>query len=354
MRSSRSSERCRAGGLPPPSRIPTAEELAKEAERKKNEQEETQRVEKEAREKDEALACELAQQEELERGWLPMVMPVSEDHTARSSIAAASAVEAAEAELAASIRQDLGHVVFENTPEALMAAAREALGKCSRAALVIAVPTSGWAVISNYMQHAADFIAVYKAGCGGTGTQHKLRILLLTGSRWDVIARIQEKAKSVWPNHALFITQLQRRASQTWTSRPSFALTFVEKADLGLGVPACLITPKATTTEVLQEGLQLRCKRKACSFRPIGGAEPSPGDILHSEIDVEDRIPNQLELLQAELAEAEATTPPRKRRNWALAFLRSPLRPRTPTPSFWWSFGPSRSEVHIGKDFSLG
>ena len=31
-------ERCRAGGLPPPSRIPTTEELAKEAERKKKEQ----------------------------------------------------------------------------------------------------------------------------------------------------------------------------------------------------------------------------------------------------------------------------------------------------------------------------
>jgi hypothetical protein len=33
------------------------------------------------------------------------------------------------------------------------------------------------------------------------------------------------------------------------------------------------------------------------------------GDILHSEIDIEDRIPNQLEALQAELEEAEVDDP---------------------------------------------
>jgi hypothetical protein len=225
-------DRCRAGGLPPPSRIPTAEELAEETKKKIKAEEEARRMEQESREKAEALARELAQQEELDRGWLPMATPVSVSETAQSSTDAASAAEAAEAEFVATLTQDLGHVVFENTPEALIAAAREPLSKCSRAALVIAVPTSGWTVISNYMQQAAQFLEVYKAGCGGTGNQHKMRILILTGSRWDVIARVQEKAKSVLPNHALFVTQLQRRASQTWTSRPSFALTFVEKADL--------------------------------------------------------------------------------------------------------------------------
>jgi hypothetical protein len=191
-------DRCRAGGLPPPSRIPTAEELAEEARKKKQAEEEARRMEKEARERAEALLRELAQQEELDRGWLPMVTPVSVNETAQSSTDPVSAAAAAaEAEFAAALTQDLGHVVFENTPEALIAAARDPLSKCSRAALVIAVPTSGWAVISNYMQQAAEFLEVYKAGCGGSGTQHKMRILILTGSRWDVIAKVQEKARSV-------------------------------------------------------------------------------------------------------------------------------------------------------------
>jgi len=299
-------DRCRAGGLPPPSRMPTAEELAKEAEMRKKADEDARRAEQEAREKEEAQARELAQQEELDHGWLPMATPMVVDDTARSSTHSAPAMASAEAEQAARLAQDLGHVVFQNTPEALAAALREPLSRCSRAAVIIVAPTSGWAVISNYMQQAADLLQVYKSGCGGTGSQHKMRILILPGSRWDVIAKVQEKAKSVCLNHALFVTQLQRKTSQTWTSRPSFALTLVEKTDIATGVPAALTVPKASTKDVLQEGLQLRCNCKSCPFRPTGGAEPGPGDILHSEIDVEDRIPTQFELMQAELAEAEA------------------------------------------------
>ena len=68
-------DRCRAGGLPPPARIPTAEELAREEEERKRAEDEKARAAKAAEEAAEARRCEQAQLEELEQGWLPMATP---------------------------------------------------------------------------------------------------------------------------------------------------------------------------------------------------------------------------------------------------------------------------------------
>ena len=96
---------------------------------------------------------------------------------------------------------------------------------------------------------------------------------------------------------------MQRQSAQTWNNGPSFCLTLLEKADVSTGgVRTILTTPKATHTEVLGEGLTLRCGNADCTLRARAGARCT--DML-GEIDAEDRAPNQFELLQAEVEDAD-------------------------------------------------
>ena len=83
--------------------------------------------------------------------------------------------------------------------------------------------------------------------------------------------------------------------------RPTFILTILEKSDMGGGVRTTLSQGKATQNETRREGLSLRCTSDCCSLRQ----GVAVGDLL-GEIEVEDRVPDQSELLQAKLADAEA------------------------------------------------
>jgi len=96
---------------------------------------------------------------------------------------------------------------------------------------------------------------------------------------------------------------MQRQSARTWNSRLSFCLTLLEKSDMSTGgVRTILTTPKATHIEVLGEGVTLRCGNADCTLRARAGSRCT--DML-GEIDAEDRTPNQLELMQAELEDAE-------------------------------------------------
>jgi hypothetical protein len=193
----------------------------------------------------------------------------------------------------AALEADLAKVRFFGTPDALVAGAAEALASCSRVAVVIAAPTSGWSVISNYMQLAADLANKYKTGSGSVGGQHKFRILILVGHRFDIIAKVLEKARVLFKTSTAFVTVLQRRAGQTWTRRPSYAVTLAEKADCTSPVPTVIQVQGTAWRQLLvQESLALRCNRDECRMCDARAAEP--------EIDADDRDATSLELWHAE------------------------------------------------------
>ena len=275
-------ERCKAGGLPPPSRVPTQEELAQEAAAKKKAKEEQERAAKAAQEEAEAKAAKAAQEEELEQGWLPMGTPLTANPPWDPMIL--DVPDAAEAALEA----DLQKVRFFCTPEALAGGAADVLASCSRATVVIAAPTSGWQVINNYMSLAQELFKAYKTGGGGAGCQHKFRIVLLVGGRFDIISKVQEKARTLFPASAAFITVLQRSAGQTWTRRPSYVITLAERADCTSPVPTVIVLGRASAKIVVQESLALRCNREECSMCDARASEP--------EIDADDRDANSMEL----------------------------------------------------------
>ena len=54
------------------------------------------------------------------------------------------------------IARDTARVAFAETTPERIATMRAPLVKCCRAAIIITAPTSGWAVIGNYMEIARD------------------------------------------------------------------------------------------------------------------------------------------------------------------------------------------------------
>ena len=148
MCSSRNLTYAKPGASRPPSRVRTAEELAAEDTQKKQEAEEQAAAEAQAKAVAEAKAREEAQLEELESGCLAsMATPGAAQH------------EEADARVSATpeaIARDTARVAFAETTPELIAAMREPLGKCSRAAVIITAPTSGWSAIGSYMEVARD------------------------------------------------------------------------------------------------------------------------------------------------------------------------------------------------------
>ena len=169
-----------SGQPPAPSRVCTAEELAAEDAQKNKEAEEQAAAEREAKAAMEAKAREEAQLEELESGWISM----APDQKVETSVSAVSE---------AAMQEDRARLTFAEASAELAEAMRGPLARCSRAAVVIAAPTSGWGVIGNYMEIARDLGNLYKDGSGCPGGQTNMRVLILAGPRFDVLAKIQEE-----------------------------------------------------------------------------------------------------------------------------------------------------------------
>ena len=65
-----------------------------------------------------------------------------------------------------------------------------------------------------------ELCAVHEGGAGGPDGRARFRIRILPGARFDIIGKIHEKAKTLFPDFVLFASQLQRRARQTCGARP--------------------------------------------------------------------------------------------------------------------------------------
>ena len=150
MRSSRNLTDAKPGASRPPAASAPRRSLPRKTPSRKKEAEEQAAAEAQAKALAEAKAREEAQLEELESGCLAsMATPGAAQQEEADASVSDSATSAA-------IARGTARVAFAETTPELIAAMREPLGKCSRAAVIIAAPTSGWFVIGNYMELARD------------------------------------------------------------------------------------------------------------------------------------------------------------------------------------------------------
>ena len=289
--------RCQAGGLPPPEHIPTGAELEKEAEAKKLAEQEAANAAKKLEEEAEAQKLKKLQEEDLE------CMSCTTPADPSSGMGHGLVAQKSESEVL--MEKEMSKVFFYDAPDAIVAGMERPLRTCPRATVVVAAPTSGWTSISAYMNTAHQIIQKFHSGSGDPTGQHKIRVVILPGSRFDVMAKIQDKLSSTYPQASwtVMTVQLQRRSTQTWNSKPTYAMVLIDKKDLGDGECVSITLPKTSSRMMRVEGLNLRCTDKACPLRPTAPA--ATGDILVSEIDAEDRaVPSQMSMMMAELAEA--------------------------------------------------
>ena len=298
-------DRCRAGGLPPPGKVPTAEELKQMADEEAREQKE--KDDEAERVKREAAAAAKAKQDDEELELMPLATPLSGGEVVDPDAAKARAREDAWDQLAA---EDYRKVHFHDSADATVAAWEQHAGQYARGTIFILARTSGWAAISAYLDVADQVLAKSKAINPQLAT--KTRVLVLPGHRYDVMGHIVSKASTAPHLRALspFTSVLQRREGQTIDCKPSFGITLVHPSDVeAVGEKHIVKLVKPSNVVANSQFLRRRCRDRNCKYRSAPTNKAADADTLFSEIAEEDREKRALEEMQAELQQLAAQDP---------------------------------------------
>lgn len=141
-----------------------------------------------------------------------------------------------------------------------------------------------------------------------SGSPVKFRIIVFAQSRWDLLAKVQEKVGALWPDWRVLVVQLAKSKLQTQRLVPSYVIVCGPPQDMkAMEIPTThLLTPRARRCNAL-EGVHLRCTERDCPLRPAGsqlqGIDPA------EEISADHRAVDILAMLHAEAAEIAAEDP---------------------------------------------
>ena len=125
--------------------------------------------------------------------------------------------------------------------------------------------------------------------------------MVLFGSRFELIARATERARTIWPQGHSCVVQLTRRDRQSSRVKPTYAVVMMPMGEGG-NEPVSVFMQGCSRTSS-QAGLRLRCTEADCPWRPES-ARPdgsSPVD-EQMEFEQEDRV-DCLETMLGECAD---------------------------------------------------
>ena len=332
-------EKCHAGGLPPPMKIPSEAEFRQEQELEKKAAEEAQQAAAKVAQQaaaDAADETKRLQTEELagEADIYSLVGPETVASTPGPE-------ELAKARVADVIKG----VHFCETPQALLSEADFALKSESRIVVLLEAPTTTVSGISHLFDVAKEVWDRYQQGAGaGASGQTRFRLVVLFGSRWDLLTKAMERAKVLWPQWATMVAQIQRRAWQTSRDRPTYALVICPIVEASAREPTVVQIPFSKNA-IKNQGCGLRCTEVTCPWRQsdVGNASDDK-----REIDGEDKVDLLATMLQDidELGEEEKPQLPPKP---TASLRRLPARLRKATSCF----GHTRTPTHITMSCSL-
>ena len=293
-------DRCKAGGLPPPSRVPTAAELetiaAEKAKEAKEKEEEAERVKREA-----AAAAKAAREdEELE------LMPLAPPRPSSEVVVDPAKDKAREREAIwdQRVAEDYKKVQFHEPPEALLAAWEQHAVQYARGTIFILCRTSGWGAISAYLDVVATILT--KAASANERLAPKIRIMIMPGHRYDIMGHIVTRAGTLpaLKDWSCFTSVLQRRDNQTLDCKPSFCITLIHTADVDTsGEKQMVKLPRPPFTTTRPQNLRSTCKDRNCKHRNAPMLLAADDTTMLSEIQPEDRDQKALADMQAELAQ---------------------------------------------------
>ena len=278
--------KCVAGGLPPPMTIPSEVELRqrKEDARQSAEEEKKRKAEEEA---------ETRAQEEVRSA---ADLDAEADMFVLGSAAApaeSSTTVTREREIKNVFDARMSKVHFCDTPEGLLTEAHEALSTQPRIIVVVEAPTTDVVAFGQLLDFAHEVWQTYQRGHGAGGEgQKQFRVIVLLGSRWDLLAKASAKITVTWPGWSRLRIQLQGHDWQTSRHRPGDALLLCPPGEASKREPVTLGVALPNSKSIDRQGLHLRCSDENCPWRRAVILDPQAaksGDPTLSDIDSEDR-----------------------------------------------------------------
>lgn len=291
-------DKCKAGGLPPPQRLPTdAERKAEEIASKKAAEaaEVAAREAAEKKERDEFEEAEAQRTAEVDMFVLASP-PQSTEHPDRivgcSKTPAQIAAEKADARLA--------RVHFQPTVDGLLGTMR-GMQSADRVVCLVEAPTSSMSGFITLIDVARKaYMALSEAyEREGFGPVEKWRTIVMVGSRFELIAKAIDKFKE-YQGWSVIVVQLQRRDRQSARSRPAYAVVGAPSVELSSLELAVMVVPKLSAADTNSFSLALRCTESQCQWRPAdkrdGAVDLAAMDGL-CEIAEEDRADMMADML---------------------------------------------------------
>ena len=211
-------DKCKAGGLPPPVRVPT------EAERKA--EEDRLRQEREAKLKEEAdarAAAEAARRQADEEAELACMVDEADlmalstgGIEAPPTAAAEPAIRDPAAVADDEVKAELQRVHFCNTTDSLAAKVQE-MGDAGRLCIVVEAPTT---TLGGFAKLIDDVAKMLVGLLEASTVSNKVRCVVLVNRRHDLIFKAQEKFKTILPSWDSVTIQVQSKERQSAGSPP--------------------------------------------------------------------------------------------------------------------------------------
>jgi hypothetical protein len=298
-------ERCLAKGLPPPSTIPTEAESQMMDEKEKEEQARKTKAEQEfltavaeqasadialvsaashantkANEADlfHLSSCFPNDGSQASRGPQPVEVATDPSTTAR-----------------AKVDTTLQKVNCIDTPGALLTLVNSHMKSDSRLCVLVEAPTTETQSFGHLMDEAHNVWDTFKSAYHGlTGMEStKFRLVVLVGSRIDLLAKAADKGKLLWPEWNPMVVQVQTNDKQSDFVRPTYAVVFAPPGEHTPTEPTVIHLPKVSSVAVAKFCLHLRCTEANCMWRPADARPPTGSNMpvdQSMDIDGEDRV----------------------------------------------------------------
>ena len=281
-------ERCKAGSLPPPVHCPDEAEVHRRVAAEKEAEAARLKAEQEANARQHAAEQEISDHNanmeiDAETEILTLATPLSCAQPAGLSF---------EQEVMGNVEARMKHLTFASNTQEMSVALNKLVSQDSRLVVLVDCVTTEKVAFNNLIDVAKLAWDQYQQICGAGGADaSKFRLVVVLGSRWDLIDKVLNKHNSLWPTWAKLKVMVQQKSYQTRQSQPLDVVLLCPPQEVGKQEPVSLSVSQ-TKASLTSQCVRMQCADKDCLFREKSQA-------ASVDIDPEDGV----DLLGAMLAE---------------------------------------------------
>ena len=147
----------------------------------------------------------------------------------------------------------------------------------SRLCVLVEAPTTGTQSFGHLLDEAHNVWDTFKSAynCLAGVESTKFRLVVLVGSRIDLLAKAVDKGKLLWPEWNPMVVQVQTNGRQSDRARPTYAVVFAPPCEHTPTEPTVIQLPKASSAASAKYCLHLRCTESNCMWRPASARLPT-------------------------------------------------------------------------------